>query len=166
MNAKFEVKMTQKILYHFLVTHTYHSLSGLLSVALGVCAFVLGVFRFRGGYASIGIALFVFAAYVLLIMPVMLYFNAAKQIKSNPAFQHPILYEVDETGVSSIVGEEEAKVPWENVLKVRETKYALLLYTGKRYCSILSKEGMGSREETVKKLMQAHLKPEQVKIRV
>ena len=38
---RFEVKMTQKIMYNFLMNHTYRSLSGIMGILFGIAAFVI-----------------------------------------------------------------------------------------------------------------------------
>ena len=38
MEVKFEVKMTQKVMYNFLMNHTYRSMTGISGVLFGVAA--------------------------------------------------------------------------------------------------------------------------------
>ena len=41
MEAKVEVKMTPKIMYDFMMYHTYRSFSGIFGIILGIAAFVM-----------------------------------------------------------------------------------------------------------------------------
>ena len=43
MSVKFEVKMTDKIMYDFLLYHTYTHMSGLLGAMIGVLALGMGI---------------------------------------------------------------------------------------------------------------------------
>ena len=59
MSVKFEVKMTDKIMYDFLLYHTYTHMSGLLGAMIGVLALgnqLYAVGRFYGGDAGIYIS--------------------------------------------------------------------------------------------------------------
>lgn len=41
VEAKVEVKMTPKIMYDFMMYHTYRSFSGIFGIILGIAAFVM-----------------------------------------------------------------------------------------------------------------------------
>lgn len=41
MEVKIEVKMTPKIMYDFMMYHTYRSFSGIFGIILGIAAFVM-----------------------------------------------------------------------------------------------------------------------------
>lgn len=164
MSAKFKVNMTQKVLFDFLVTNAYHSASGIAGVLLGIAALVLGILKVNGGQTSVGIALFIFAAYLLVFMPLNLYFSSVKQMKLNASFKEALCYAVDEEGIACRQGKQENKVPWDHIIKARESRYSVLLYTGKRYSFILPKESMGSQTQVVVQLIKKHMRPEQIRI--
>ena len=46
MEVKFDVKMTQKIMYNFLLSHTYKSFSGVVGVLFGAVALVVFAMTF------------------------------------------------------------------------------------------------------------------------
>ena len=41
MEVKFDVKMTQKIMFDFMMNHTYKSLTGVMGILFGISAFVI-----------------------------------------------------------------------------------------------------------------------------
>lgn len=166
MEIKFDVRMTQKVLFNFLISHMYHSPSGVFGVVMGIMALAAGAAKVRSDQGSVALIMFLFAAYLLLFMPINLYFNATKQMKLNPAFQEALCYTVDEEGVACSQAGQETAVPWDHIVKVRETKYSLLLYTGKRYCFIFPKESMGDNVQAVASLIRKHMDAKLIKMKV
>ncbi len=164
MSAEFEVKMTPKILFDFQLFHTYHSFSGIFSILFGIGTLILTIATFGKVSVSMTAVYLLFTVYLLPLQPVLLYFRAAKQAKLNPVFQKPLAYVINDEGITSAQNDSEAHISWEQILKVKETNYSLLLYTGKRYCSVLPKESMGSQLAVVVKLIRKHLKTEQIKV--
>lgn len=164
MSAKFDVKMTQRILFDFQIFHTYHSFSGIFGIIFGLFTLVLAIVTFGRVSAAMTGCYLLFTIYLLPLQPVMLYFRAAKQVKMNPVFQKTLSYVVNDDGITSSQNENEAHIAWEQILKAEETKHSLLIYTGKRYSYVLPKEDMGDQITIVKGLIRKHLKPEQVKV--
>lgn len=164
MSAEFEVKMTPKILFDFQLFHTYHSFSGVFGILFGIGTLILAIATFGKVSVSMTAVYLLFTVYLLPLQPVMLYFRAAKQAKLNPVFRKPLTYVVNDEGITSAQEESEAHIAWEQIVKVKETKKSLLLYTGKRYCSILPKESMGGQITVVVGLIRKHLKAEQIKV--
>ncbi|WP_296838615.1 YcxB family protein [Marvinbryantia sp.] len=164
MSAEFEVKMTPKILFDFQLFHTYHSFSGIFSILFGIGTLILAIVTFGDVSAAMTAVYLLFTVYLLPLQPVMLYFRAAKQAKLSPIFQKPLTYVVSDEGITSTQEENEAHITWEQILSVKETKNSLLLYTGKRYCSILPRESMGSQITVVLGLIRKHVKAEKIKV--
>lgn len=165
MEIKFEVKMTQKVMYNFLMNHTYRSMTGILGVLFGVAAFVLLGVTYGNVPAWQSGAYLLFGVWFLLYLPVSLYTRAAKQVKLNPTFKKPITYIINEEGVTTMQGDQQAVIAWEDMMKVTETKLSLLAYTGKRYSFVLPKECMGGQYQDVVKMIREHMEPQRVKIK-
>ena len=99
MNVKINVKMTTKVMYEFLLQHTYKNISGVAGVILGLGSLYLGIQALLNGDNQRSI-LFIFLGIMLLIVnPIMLRFKAAKQVKLTPMFKDPITYELNEEGI-------------------------------------------------------------------
>ena len=164
MSVKFQVKMSRKALFDFLLNHTYRSFGGWISVIIGIVVLIAAIVTFGDVSASTSAVYFFFAAYFLPLQPALLYFRAAKQMKLNPVYKEPLYYVLDDEGITSRQKKEKSQIGWDQIVKVTETRCSLLLYTGKRYSFILPKEDIGNQLPKVKELIKKHLKAEQVKI--
>lgn len=165
MEVKFDVKMTQKIMYNFLMNHTYKSMAGIAGVLFGIGAFVIMAVTWGNVPEWQSMAYLLFGFWFLLYQPVSLYRKAAKQVKLNPTFQKPVTYIISDTGITTMQGDKQAQIAWEDMLKVTETKLSLLAYTGKRYSFVLPKESMGEQYETAVKMIREHMNAGRVKIK-
>lgn len=165
MSAKFDVKMTGKILYDFLMTHTYRSFSGFFSIILGILGVVLTVATFGKTETMISVVYGVFSVYFLCYQPITLYMRAVNQVKRNPMYREPMHYEISDEGIKSSQNDANVLIPWENIVKVTESKYSLLLYTGKISSFVLPKENIGEQITIVEGLLKKHLEAEQIKIK-
>lgn len=165
MEVTFDVKMTPKIMYDFLMNHTYKSPTGVLGVLFGLFAFViLGVTWGKAeGWQSILYGLFGF--WFILYLPVNLYLRSARQVKMNPTFQKPITYTVTQEGITTSQEKQKATMKWEDMMVVKETKKSILVYTGKRSCVVLPKESMGEKYQDVVALIRRCMEPGKVKIK-
>lgn len=165
MSARFDVKMTKKILYDFLMTHTYRSFGGWFSIVIGVLGIVMTITSIGKASMTMTVVYAAFSLYFLLYQPITLYLKAAKQLKLNAMYREPMHYEVNDEGITTSQNEQVAQIPWEKVLKVTESKYSYFLYTGRIYSFVLPKESMGVQAAVVESLIKKHLAPGQVKIK-
>lgn len=164
MKAEFDVKMTQRAMFDFLLSHTYGSISGWIGVVIGVLVLVAALITIGKVPPASTVLYFFFAVYFLPLQPIMLYFRAARQIKLNPAYREVFHYALSDDGITSRQKEAEAHIGWDQIVKVRETKCSFLLYTGKRYSFVLPKECMGEQLPKVTALVKKHLEPARVHI--
>ena len=165
MSASFDVKMTKKILYDFLMTHTYRGFAGWFSIAMGLFGLFLTVSSIGKAEWTMILVYAVFSVYFLLYQPIALYMKAAKQIKLNPMYKEAIHYEVNDEGIGSSQNDQSVMIPWSDIIKVTESKYSFLLYTGKISSFVLPRESMGMQITIVEGLIRKHVKADQVKIK-
>ncbi len=164
MKVKFDVKMNQKTMYNFLMHHTYHTPAGYFATAVGIGILALFFATLGKEDAGKSVVYGIFGFWFLVYLPVSLYLKAARQVKLNPVYQKPLTYLIDETGITTSQGEQQDHVDWDQLVKIRETRLSLLIYTGKTYCFVLPKEAMGSNCQAVKDLIRAKVKAGRVKI--
>lgn len=164
MKATFDVKMSTRVLYNFLMSHAYSKPSGPLSHVLG--AVILALYFLTKGETdpTKSMIYIVFGVWFLVYLPVSLYSKAMKQVKLNPVYKTPLTYTVDEEGITTSQGQQRSAVTWDKLVKVKETRLSLLLYTGKSYCFVFPKEAMGEQCAAVKTLIQEKIDPRKVKI--
>ena len=165
MRARFQVKMTQKVMFDFLLHHMYRGFAGIFSILFGLGLMVLGIATYGKVSSAFSILYFGCAIYALPLQPLMLYFKAARQVKLNPAYREALYYEIDEEGVTTRQKGQKGQIGWEKIVRVTETGQSLLLYTGKRYACVLPKESMGRQTAAVKELIRRHLSPAQIKMK-
>ena len=72
MNIKFEVKMTKKAMFDFMLYTSYTSLSGIVGVIFGGVTLVLGIRQCMFGSYSTAATFFLFAAIFLIGNPLHL----------------------------------------------------------------------------------------------
>lgn len=165
MEVTFQVTMTPRVMYDFLMNHTYKSPAGILGVVFGAAAFVVLGLTWGSAESWQSMLYGLFGLWFLLYQPVSLYLRAAAQVKTNPVYKNPIAYRMTQEGISTAQGDQIAKMGWMDMEKARETKKSLLLYTGKRSCVVLPKESMGEQYGQAVKLIREHMEPRKVKLK-
>lgn len=155
MKAEFDIKVTQKNMYHFMMYHSYHGFSGIFSIVAGILLLVCyGWQRQIGGENSWLYLLF--GVLFLVYQPWSLFLGAARQVTQNPVFRNPLHYELDDEGITVRQGESADTISWANVKKVCETSQNILVYTSSKNAFIWAKKQLGDQETTVRELLAAH----------
>lgn len=165
MEIKFEVRMTQKIMYNFMMNHSYRSTAGMFGTLFGISAFVILAVTYGKVEPWMSTLYLVFGVWFLLYLPLNLYVRAGRQVKTNPTFKQPITYVVSEHGISTQQGDQRAEIKWEDMWKVTETRLSLLVYTGKRYSFVLPKESMGNQYGAVTAIIKRSMDAKKVKMK-
>lgn len=165
MSIKFEVNMTDKIMYDFLLYHSYTSASGMLTTLVGVGCFILAVYKGANGESQSAILFAALGFMLLFSTPFTLKSSAKNQVKNTEMFKKPLKYEVTEKGISVTQDGESAENAWDNILKVVSTGKSLVIYITRVRAIILPKEAMGDDYPAVVELISKHVAPKKVKIR-
>ena len=147
MSVKFEVKMTDKIMYDFLLYHTYTHMSGLLGAMIGVLALGMGINYMLSGDSMAAMPAFILAALFLVVTPVSLKGKAKTQVQRTKMFQKPLEYELSEEGVTVRQGELEVTNKWEDFSKAVSTNRAGILYVTRMRALIFPRESMEEQYE-------------------
>lgn len=163
MKAEFEIQITTGSMYRFLMYHTYHELSGIFSIIAGTVLLALYFWARGGGGANSWIYL-LFSILFFVYQPWTLYTGAVKQAKLNPVFKKPLGYSVSDDGIAVTQGETSNEAKWESVLKVRETRQSILVYTNPKSAFIWVKSQMRGQEPAVRKLILAHVDAKKTKL--
>lgn len=156
------VKLTVKIeagdLYDYMLRHSYNSPAGILGSAFGAVLIIFAL-------ASQHWVVLVLGALMLLYLPWTLFIRSRKQILSNPSFQEPLQYVLDQTGLTISQGEEEAGMAWEDMYKAVSTSRSIILYTSRVNATIFPKRELGDQKAAVIEMISTHMPPGKVKIR-
>lgn len=165
MSVKFQVQMTDKYMYDFMLYHNYTHVSGLMSAIAGVLCFVVFLTKTTNGDVGSGVVWLMCAILFLVINPQNMKTRAKMQVKNTPMFQKPLEYELNDEGI--IVRQEEAEsvTPWDEITKAVSTGKSVILYLGRVRALILPKKCIGEQYEQVLKMIHTHMPPKKVKMR-
>ena len=142
-SVSFSVQMTVKELYRFIMYHAYHKVSGIFGIILSVVAAVILLVSYTDLSEQTRAVLTLIAVWFIFLDPVILYFRARGQVKRNKVYKHPINYMVDEHGITISQDEQQQVVEWERFIKIVETRYQFLVYSGPMYAFIFPKAELG-----------------------
>ena len=165
MSVKFQVQMTDKYMYDFMLYHNYTHASGLMNAIAGVLCLAVFLTKVTNGDIQASAIWLMCAILFLVINPQSMKSKAKMQVKNTPMFQKPLEYEVSETGISVKQDDQEVQNAWEDFTKAVSTSQSVILYMGRVRAIILPKECMGEQYEQVLKLIHTHMPPKKVKIR-
>lgn len=165
MSVKFEVKMTTKYMYDFMLYHQYTSFSGLLGAVIGALALTMGISTISKGDAQAAMPMLLVAVLFLIVTPFSMKSRAKMQVEKSEMFKNPLEYEFTEEGVYVRQDEQEVLNKWDEFSKAVSTQKSVILYISRMRAIIFPKECMGDKYEEVLKVIHTHMPPAKVKIR-
>lgn len=165
MNPKFEVQMTKKYMFQFMIYHNYTKISGIFSLMLGLVGVFMGVVNAMDGQARGAILGFFIAVMSFVLVPVSIRSTAKRQVAQTKAFQKPLEYELTEEGVMTRQDEAEALTKWEEFQKVVSTGSILILYITRVRAIIFPKECMGEQYPAVLETLKNYMPEKRVKVK-
>ena len=165
MNIKFEVKMTKKAMFDFMLYTSYTSLSGSVGVIFGGVTLVLGSRQCMLGSYSTAATFFLFAAIFLIGNPLHLKARAAEQVMRSPMFQKPISYELNEEGIRISQDEQSVLNEWGDFRKAVSTGQSVIIYVTKVRALIFPRESMGEQYAAAVQMISTHMPAKKVNIR-
>lgn len=151
---KVSIKIKSSDMYHFLVKHFYSHFSGIFGVILSLGA--LAAF-----FLSIGkrqpmqlIILIILASLFTVIQPLQFLLKANQQVKLNPMFKEPLLYTINNEGVTVEQKEDKVLLPWTDIRKIVESNKAIFIYSSTVNAFILPKEQMKEEYAGIKEIIK------------
>lgn len=164
MEIKFEVKMTPKLMYHFMLNHTYRSISGILGVVFGIASFVMFGMTFGKTSETFSVLYLLFGVWFVFYLPLNLYLKSKQQVKKNAVFTKPVSYLVNEEGISVVQEEQKGECKWENIWKACKTGTCIYVYTSPRNAFIFPKEAVGAQYDDLIGMLKKHLSKKKAKL--
>lgn len=165
MSVKFEVKMTKKAMYNFMIHTSYTSFSGIAGVVFGLVMLFFGIQNMTKGDTSTAATFFLFAAVFLVGNPLNMKLRSSEQVAKSPMFQKPITYELTEEGVRISQEDQSTLNEWKDFQKAVSTSTSIILYVTKVRALIFPREALGEQYPAVVKMISTHMPPAKVKIR-
>ena len=152
------VKIEAGDLYDYMLMHSYNSPAGLLGSTFGAVLIIFAFATTQWIFAVLGVVM-------LLYLPWTLFVKSRRQILTNPSFQEPLRYTLDEEGLTVSQGEAQERMDWENMHKAVSTGRSIILYTSPVNATIFPKRQLGEERTAVVEMISPHMPPKKVKIR-
>lgn len=152
-----KIKLSAKDLFRFSLVHSYQGQSGIFTV---FCILVGFMMIFRGAaqssayYALMGVLIIVL---FVLVTPFTLYMKAKKQAATNPMYKTETVYDLQEDGIHVTIDDQNGKIPWDQIFKIRHSRGMYILYTGKQSAFIFPDEVLGSRKDEIMNYVYDHV---------
>lgn len=158
MEVEFDVKVDSKVLYDYMLHHTYSSFQGVMGTAVGAMMLF--------GFFVTGYGIWLIAGVVLLAyLPWSLFLKSKQQMLRTPAFQEPLHYRLTEEGVEiSQKGAKEFQ-KWECMYKATSTRKSIILYTSRVNACIFPRADLKEKEVAVIEMISIHMPTGKVKIK-
>ncbi len=153
-----DVKIEAGDLYDYMLRHTYSSAAGVVGSTFGALFILLAVGTQRWAFLAFGLIL-------LLYLPWTLFLRSRKQVLSNPSFQKPLHYVLDDSGITISQEEESVQYLWEDLYKAVSTGRSIIVYTSRINATIFPKRQMEEKRAAVMEMISTHMPPDKVKIR-
>lgn len=158
VEVEFDVKITSGALYDYLLSHTYHSVSGLAGTVVGALMVV-------GFFMNMQPLFLIAGVVILLYLPWTLFIRSKQQYLGNEAFKNPLHYKLNDDGIEVSQGETVQMQRWEDMYKAVSTSGSILVYTNKVNACIFPKKDLGDKKAMVIQAISTHMDPKKVKIR-
>ena len=156
--VELDVKVEAGDLYDYMLMHTYNSAAGIMGTAFGAVLILLAVGTQRWAFIALG-------AVVILYLPWTLFVRSRRQVLSNPSFQKPLHYVLDEEGLTISQGEDSVRYPSEEMHKAVSTGRSIILYTSRVNATLFPKRQIEDKKTDVMEMISTHMPPNKVKIR-
>lgn len=158
MELELDIKIDAKVLYDYMLHHTYESFQGVLGTAIGALMII--------GFISTQYVIWLIGGLVLLAyLPWSLFLRSKQQMINTPAFQAPLHYRITEQGVEISQNEKKEFQSWEQMVKATSTRKSIILYTSKVNASIFPRKDLGEKEVLLIEMISKHMEAKRVKIK-
>lgn len=154
----FQVKMSAKILYDYLLNHAYTGSSGIIGTCFGVVGILFFLRTSYPLYLIIGIML-------ILYLPYTLWTQAARTMTVNEAYKLPLTYTLDSKGITVSQGEVSETASWDQCTKAVSTKMSIVVYTGKKNAFVFPRAQLLDKLTPMLSVIAENMDPKKVKIR-
>ena len=152
------VKIEAGDLYDYMLRHSFNSPAGIVGSTFGAVLILFALATRQWMFLVLGLVM-------LLYLPWTLFLKSRRQVLSNPAFQEPLQYTLDEEGLTVSQGEEQAQMAWEDMDKAVSTSRSIILYTSRVNATLFPRRQLGDQKEALVEMISTHMPPGKVKIK-
>lgn len=154
----FSTRITVFDMFRFQMRHTYCCISGFIGIMLSILCLVILMLTHDDNLYTSSVLLILGGALFTVITPFNLLWKSYKIIALTPTFKEALEYQIDTEGVHVSQNEETADLPWENVIKVIETRTQLVIYNNPRNGFILPRKQLGASYEDIRQFIKNNVK--------
>jgi hypothetical protein len=151
--VKFKIYLNEKNIFEFSMYHTYVSILGVLGVLISLSSFVCAIISIGRSSVTNTALLFLVGLMFTVIQPGMIYLRSKSQSKKNKSVGAYIEYTFDENEIFITDGNLQDAINWESVIKIRNTRNLILLYTGYTTAFIIPRKCIENEFEGFKTLV-------------
>lgn len=128
MEIKFDIDLTTKDMYKFLLNNTYRRLTGIIWVIFSVIVAAVTVITWGKVELANSVLMIIMASLYTVINPVMLYFKAKSQVKKNETLNSTLHYVIDEEQITVSQGELTERTKWKDIYKLVKYGKQVIVY--------------------------------------
>ena len=153
---KLSIMIKPKDMFQFLMHHFYTHFSGIFGVILSLGALIVFFLNIGKGEPTFMIALFIMASLFTVLQPIQFWIKANQRVKLNPMFKEPLLYTINQDGITVEQKEDNVLLPWKDIRTITESKNVVFVYSSTVNAFILPKEQLGKDCQNVKEIMKVN----------
>lgn len=162
MPVKVEVRMDVQSMTDFMLYQIYSSGAGVLVSVLAVINIVLTiVFAVKGRMGLMAL----YAAFLLVVFPYMIRKKVRKQMSSSRRLNIPVVYEFEDSGVTTTTPQDSGKASWKKFKKAVSRKRIIMLFDEQKQAIILPVDQIEDNYTAIVDLIYKNMPAPAVRIR-
>lgn len=155
---EFDVNINAKVLYDYMLRHTYSGLQGIMGTMIGCLLIMMFL-------SNQSIMYLIFGIIVIAYIPVSLFLSSNRQAMSVEAFKKPLHYRLLEEGIEVSQGDIVELQAWDGMIKAVATGKSIIIYTSRTKAAIFPRADLGTDTVNVIEIISTHMDPNKVKIK-
>lgn len=145
----FKIRLSVQDLYYFMMYHYYTSFAGVFGIFLSLAAAVALCLRFSSMGNTERLLFFLVAIAFIIINPLWLRMKAGAQIRRNHSLGDELTYMLSSQQLAIRMGEEQADIPWTQIVRVKDNGRELVVYVTAARGYIWPKYQLGAEYDRV-----------------
>ena len=163
-NIELNIKLKTRHMYEFQMRHSYLTATGIISLLVSLFAMGYLLSTYRSNNGTTNLLLIVASLMFTVIYPLQTLSRSFNLVKFSPVLSKPLKYTFTEEGILVSQDDDDALLPWENIVKVIETRNLILVYSSPKNGYILPKAQYKEECEGVKEMIRKQVSSETCKL--
>lgn len=165
MPVKVEVRMDVQSMTDFMLYQIYSSGAGVLVSVLAVINIVLTIVFAVKGRMGLMALYAAFAVVLLVVFPYMIKKKVRKQMSSSRQLNIPVIYEFEDSGVTTTTPQDSGKASWKKFKKAVSRKRIIMLFDEQKQAIILPVDQIEDNYTAIVDLIYKNMPAPAVRIR-